>query len=409
MNERIKKIMIIILFILSVIGIGAALFFAFFRPSTPTPPTVQPTEDETEQIGGLIGSEEGVPDYVIDTVQPLLLTADSVAKGSDTQTRELTVGKASHTVLSKNGLSINYHNASDGRFYTIDKDGNTVKLSNKKFPNVENVSWNRNSSKAVLEFPDGSNVIYDFDSEQQVTLPKHWEDFGFSPVRDQVLAKSIGLDPNNRWLVSANDDGSRIKTIAALGTNEHKVQVNWSPNDQVVAFADTAKESLSGDIDRKMIFPIGKNKENYKGLTVEGINFESKWSPSGKKLLYSVSGSYSEYKPLLWITDATPSTMGKNRKSVALNTWVEKCTWHDSDTVYCAVPIHLPNNAGLMPSMFDYLDDAIYKIKISSGGISKIATPKPAVTISEMYVSKDESTLYYKNLVTEQLEALNLK
>lgn len=409
MNERIKKILIIVLFILSVIGIGAALFFAFFRPAAPTTPTVQPTEDEEEKIGGLTISEEGRPDYVIDIVQPVLTTADSVAQGKATQTRELTIGKAAHTTLGKNGLNINYYDDSDSKFYTIDKDGNTIKLSNKKFPNVENVSWNRNASKAVLEFPDGSNVIYDFDSERQVTLPKHWEDFGFSPVRDQVVAKSIGLDPNNRWLVSANDDGSRIKTIAALGTNEHRVQVNWSPNDQIVAFADTLNESLSGDIDRKMIFPIGKNKENYKGLVVEGINFESKWSPSGKKLLYSVSGSYSKYKPLLWITDATPSTMGQNRRSIALNTWVEKCSWHDSDTVYCAVPIHLPNNAGLQPSLFDYLDDAIYKVKISSGAVSQIAIPEPAVTISEIYVSKDESTLYYKNLVTNQLEALNLK
>jgi len=137
------------------------------------------------------------------------------------------------------------------------------------------MDWNSDANKAVMEFPDGSNIVYDFDNETQVTLPNHWEEFDFSPVRDEIAAKSIALDPNNRYLVSTSADGSNVKNLQALGENEKKVQVNWSPNDQVVAFADTAG-SISGDLDRKMIVPVGKNGENFKGLIVERMGFMQK-------------------------------------------------------------------------------------------------------------------------------------
>ncbi len=410
MSERTKRLLLIGGFIASVFGIAFMLYFMFWR-SAPPPATVQDLpEDFTGALPSSVEADlreylEGQDDITAEDLG--LQEADTIARGGVTQTVELTSTSVYNTVISADGNSMNYYNSGDGRFYSIDEDGNVVALSDKQFPEAEEVVWNKDSEKAVIEFPDGSNVVYDFSAEKQVTLPSHWEDFDFSPVQDEIIAKSISLDPNNRYLVVSSDDGSKVQTIQALGENAHKVDVNWSPNDQVVAFADTAL-ATSGGLNRSVIYPVGQNKENFKGLTVEGLGFLSNWSPDGKLLLYSVSGSYSQDKPLLWVVKATSSTMGEDRHSLGLNTWADKCTWTNPSTIYCAVPLDLPANAGLGRHIYEDEPDALYKINIDSGSVSLVAIPEESTPMNNLFISDDQSVLYFSNEYG-QLEMMRLK
>ncbi|MBI4714218.1 hypothetical protein HY771_03480 [Candidatus Uhrbacteria bacterium] len=407
MQEPLKRILTIIGFILSVIVIAFGIYFAFFR-AQPLPGEGTPTSEEGA-IGELPNAGEGAPSVTEEgtAVTGGLQEADQTARGGVTVTTELTQSSVFNTALAGDGKSMNFYDESDGKFYSIDSKGNVKALSEKQFPSVEKATWNKDAQKAILEFPDGSNVVYDFDAETQVTLPKHWEDFDFSPTTDELAAKSLGLDPDNRWLVLSNADGSNVKSIQALGDNESKVQVNWSPNDQVVAFSDTAEGQ--GSFDRKLIVPLGKNHENFKGLEVEGLGFSSQWSPDGKQLLYSVSGSYSNYRPLLWIVDGTSASMGKNRKSLSVNTWVEKCSFASSDTIFCAVPRDLPPNAGFQPAAFNDLSDSLYKIDLATGTSTLIAIPEGDKTMSNLFVTEDQSLLYYTNTISGRLEYIKLK
>ena len=413
MNDRTKKILLLVGFVASIFAIGFAIYFMFFRSTTEQQEQIQTTEIPSS-TGGLIPSEKGTPGGVTPTSESetgVLPKASEIALGGITQTTTLTTSAISNSTLSADGQNVNFYNTSDNRFYSIDKNGEVVRLSDKTFPEIENATWNRDAKKAVLEFPDGSNIVYDFDQETQVTLPKHWEDFSFSPTSDQLEAKSIGLDPNNRWLVISNDSGSNVIPIQELGENGDKVQISWSPNDQVVGFADTSSivgEPLSG-FDRKVIYPIGKNKENFKGLVVEGSDFKPLWSTDGKQLLYSVYGDYSNQKPLLWVVNATASSMGENRHSLGLNTWVDKCTWTSSVVVYCAVPQNLPDNAGLQPSLYASYPDSIYKIDLTTNQNTLIAIPSEDKTMKNLSVSKDGALLYFTNAVTGQLELIKLK
>lgn len=408
MTEKTKKIGAIIAFVLSVIAIATALYFMFIRS-----PKQEPIEEELIDISddgqaSFPTTLDGSPIIKTETKGAGQLSeADEVAKGSITQTTELTTGPVYNTVIGTDGKSVQYYNRTDGRFYKIDENGNVVKLSDKQFPNLEQATWNKDSEKAILEFPDGSNIIYNFETEVQVTLPKHWEDFNFSPVGNEIVAKSLALDPNNRWLVTANDSGSHVVPFQELGNNADKVDVSWSPNDQVLAFARTGEPQ--GGFDRKMIIPIGKNNENLQGLVVEGSGFASSWSPSGKKLLYSVSGEISGNKPLLWTVDATASTMGNNRKSLGINTWVDKCTWASESVIYCAVPQNLPENAGIAGPLYRSLPDTLYKIDILTGSKSLIAIPETETTITNLVLSEDNSALYFTNGNTDLLEIIKLK
>ncbi|MEK7615118.1 MAG: hypothetical protein AAB431_01895 [Patescibacteria group bacterium] len=412
MSERTKRILLIVGFILSVVVIAFLLYVAFFRADSPIIPNPQTGGTNSQGTNtGLPASGDGtIRGGEDDLTGDLsgLPQADEVAKGGLTQTSELTTGPVYNPTLSGDGASVNFYDKNDGKFYRINADGTLAALSDKKFPGVDKATWNKDAEKAVLEYPDGSNVVYDFGAEAQVTLPKHWEGFDFSPVADELAAKSVGLDPNNRSIVVTNADGSNVKSIQPLGTKQDKVQVNWSPNDQVVAFSDTAQD-VEGGIDQKIIYPIGKNQENFKGLAIEGLNFASKWSPDGKQLLYSASGSYSNYRPLLWVVDGTSSSMGKNRRSLSLNTWVEKCTFASTSVAYCAVPQNLPENAGLQPSLFSNLPDSVYKLDITTGISTLVGIPAGGKMMSNLFVTKDGSLLYYTDNTTGRLETMKLK
>ncbi len=416
MQERPKRILLIIAFIGSVIAIGFAMYLVFFA----TGPNISSPESQTlsteQKAGALIPAKEGAPSAESEAesaqVNGELPQAAPIANGGVTQITALTTGPVQNPTLNADGKNMNFYNKEDGYFYTIDKDGNIVQLSTQAFPNVQTATWNRTAEKAVLTFPDDSKIVYDFQTQKQVSLPKHWKDINFSPASDQLIAKSLTLDPNNRWLVTSNDNGSNIKSIQALGENADKVQVTWSPNDQVVAFADTAlasgNNSESG-FGRKVIYPVGKNQENFKGLVVEGFGFASSWAPSGKTLLYSVYGDYSRGKPLLWLVDATASSMGDRRHSLGVNTWVDKCTWSSDTIVYCAVPQNLPDNAGLERRLYENYPDTLFKLDLSSGRSSVVAIPQTDTTMTNLSVSKDAASLYYTDAVSGQLKLIKLK
>lgn len=407
MSDQTKRIIFGIIFGLVSVGIAVALYIVFFRPAQAPTPVEPEVIDETELTeGGLPTAGEGVPTTLTPGTTDAGLVVSDTADGGLTATTSLTTGSVGAATLSPDGSSVNYYDASTGKFYTINEDGTVTVLSDATFPNASAVVWADSGDKAVIEFPDGSNVIYNFTTETQITLPSHWEDFEFSPDSDEIIAKSLGIDPNNRWLVITSDDGSQTEVVAALGENEDKVQVSWSPNDQVVAFSQTG-ETQSG-FGREMVIPIGKNDENYNGLVVEGVNFEAIWSPNGDKIVYSVAGSINNYKPLLWIVDGDTKDLGENRRSLGIETWVDKCIFTSNTKMICAVPQNLPNNAGIQPGLVTDEVDYIYEINLSSGASALLAIPEEEMTIANLTLSADGSSLYFTNAETGVLNMIKL-
>ncbi len=272
-------------------------------------------------------------------------------------------GAATYPSLNAGG-DFRYYNANDGKFYRVMPNGTVVKLSDQVFFNAQKVTWAKNQNEAVIEYPDGSKIIYNFDTNKQTTLPKHWQDFSFSEDGTQIAAKSIGLDAANRWLVTVGNDGSGAKLIEPLGDNADKVTVDWSPSRQVVAFSQTGAPQ-SGEAREELL--VGLNGENFKSLIVEGSGFQPQWSTTGNKLIYSVYSSRSDFKPELWVTDSSGDNIGNNRHLLNLNTWADKCTFSDDNILFCAVPRDLPTGAGMSRDIAQYNYDNLYKIDLRTG------------------------------------------
>lgn len=371
MNPALKRIFLALALVIVATLIGFGLY-TLFKKATGVP---TPTEITPEQAGQLPGAGERIitttAEKVTDLelprgVQTSPLPIPQVVPGGYYQAPpviKITSDIVNYANFNQTG-NARYYNSTDGKFYHLTSDGQIRTLSDQTFYNVSNATWANKNDKAVLEYPDGSKIIYDFEKQKQTTLPKHWQEFSFSPDSSQIAAKSIGLSPENRWLVTINDDGSGTTLVEPMGNNADKVQINWSPSHQTVAFSQTGAP-LGGE--RREVLFVGLNGENFKSTVVEGLGFEPQWSPTGQKLLYSVYSARSDFKPELWIVDSYGDSIGNNRQMLKLNTWADKCTFAGDTTLFCAVPRDLPQGAGILPEVaVNNLDD-MYKIDLKTG------------------------------------------
>ena len=386
-----RRIAIIFGFIAVVALMGFAIWYVFFYQPAPPAEELPPINGAPS---GLPTAPVGRPVGVVPTAPPVVTPAPvaaPVADGGLTVVTPVTTVSTIGAAISSSG-QLNYYNRDDGRFYRLKDDGTAESLSNKQFFSVQEAKFNPRGDAAILTYPDGAKIYYDFSLARQVTLPRHWEDFDFSTAGDKIVAKSLPIDPAARYLLVANPDGSQARAVQALGDNEDKVTVAWSPNNQIIATSETGSKL---GVDRQEIYMLGQNQENFRAITVEGLDFRPMWAPTGQQLLYSVAGSVTDWKPMLWITDAAGDDIGSNRRMLGVYTWADKCAFTDASTLYCAVPNEMPRGAGLQPDVLSTTPDSIYKIDLSTNIRTKIAVPEGDHVVDKLMLTPDGRRLYF--------------
>ncbi|MEK9130401.1 MAG: hypothetical protein AAB526_03350 [Patescibacteria group bacterium] len=418
-----KKILFIILFILAIFFFCFLLYSSFFKPAPPASieaPIIEPKDsiEKLPEIGEGAGkkiieidAETGLPiEKKIENIipvtpeTPITYQVSPLATGGKTQIYSLPVQNVQNVTLNSSDSSLLYYQKNTGEFYKLSPDGKIKTLLTKDvYPDVKKVSWSPRKDKAILEFPDGSKIVYNFSQNKQYSLPKNWNDFSFAPQGDSIAFKTTSNNPDKRWLSIANADGTGYKGIEPMGENDSKVEVNWSPSQQVVALY---AESVG--IDQQEVYFIGQNGENFLSMMVEGQDFKSKWSPKGDKLLYSVYSDDANNNPTLWIVNAEGESIGKNRIFVGLQTWSNKCIFSsDSKNIYCAVPRNLPTGSGFYPELADESPDDFYKIDAETGQKKLLAIPFGAdYSVDQVTLSEDEKYLFFtdKNMELHKIQ-----
>ncbi|MDD4996302.1 MAG: hypothetical protein PHW15_02430 [Patescibacteria group bacterium] len=428
MSEKTKKILIIILFIIIVIGLALLLYFVLFKEAAPVETVIEPEEEEvvprlpttreswesmtiSERIQYGLPALEWPSEEIEEIVEPISIIVpeiDDVADGGRTWVTPISDDPVKGATLSADGEKSIYYNSETGQFFSTDNFSNKELLTEQIFYNVEKINWAPTKNKAIIEYPDGFKIIYDFDTETQYTLPKNWEEFDWNFSGSQIAFKSLSNYPENSWLAIAQADGSQPKPIEHMGENADKVVVSWSPNNQVVAFSSTGE---ARGVWEQEILLIGQHQENNKSLIVDGRGFEPKWSPKGDKIIYSIYSSETNYRPQLYLVDAQGNQIGQNKKSLKLTTWAHKCTFNkDATTIYCAVPKNLPEGAGLVLELAEDSRDDFYKIDVATGMVSFLAEDATGgYDVENVYLSEDEDYLYFVDKNTERLRFIQLK
>jgi len=414
--QRNKKVFLIILFLAFVTLIAYFLWTIFFKSEEQI---IEPGTEEPGLIDGLPISPTGTPNIVdggqdgdevdddsFPNIGPNITerdTTDFIAGGSVTKVEQVDSSKTMSLTATTNG-SVQYYNENDNYFYRINSNGELERMSDQQFYNVDDVTWSSVGDKAVIEYPDGRKIMYNFETEKQVTLQSHWHDFSFSPSGDSLVSKSIGLEPENRFLITSNDDGSNARAIEAIGENANLVYDTWSPNNQVIALYTEGV-----DFDRQKVFFIGQNGENFQSTTIQGRGFDPVWSTDGDTLLYSVYNSNDNFNPRLWVVGGSPDNIGQGRTNLEIQTWASKCSFANNNEIYCAVPKSLPEGAGLFPELADESEDILYRIDLTNGTKEIIAIPETAYNISNIVVPTDESAIYFTDKTDNSLFKINLK
>lgn len=423
-----KRIMLVLFFVAVCIGLGFGIYALFFKAEEPRPgepgfvppsgylPETQEGFEAGEETpgGSLPQGQEGEQGKVAELQQDgSYKTADgrnidNVAQGGRTIALPLTENKVKAVTSSADGKSVVFYNTDDNKFYTLSSDGSeSYLLSNQEFYGVESVSWSDDRTKAIISYPDGSKIYYNFNTDSQTSLQKEINEPDFSK-NDEVAYKYITNDEQGNWLAISDPQGGQSKLVQSIGDNHIYVDVDWSPTEEVVA---TFQKPIG--YDESEIYFLGQNEENNKTLRVAGTNFHGIWSPSGTRMLYDVTSSQNGYRPTVWISEVAQSVIGRNKKSLGLNTWVDKCVFSNERTVYCAVPQELPEGAGLRRDLVVETDDLIYRIELSVGRPELLADPispeSENFNVGNIQVSKDASRLYYWDANSGKVFVLRLK
>ena len=402
-----KRLGLIILFCLVCVVLGYAIYRIFFYTAPTTtllPPGELPAGTDFPEAGeGGIIRPPTTPPGELPAAGEVTPTGAAPTIEEEPRVKQIVDFSIEGSVVDPNG-DMKFYNKQNGKFYRYDTAGNVELLSDEVFYNVENVTWSPNKNESIIEYPDGSNIYYNFDSKKQVTLPKHWQEFDFSPTGDKLASKSMGLSPENRWLITSDPEGNNIQTIEPMGNNSNKVVVDWSPTRQVVALSTTG-ETL-GSYRQEVLF-VGLHGENFPSIIVEGRGLETEWSTGGEKLLYSVFSPRSEYKPELWIVNADGEDIGSGRRTLNINTWADKCTFQDERFVYCGVPNNLQTGAGFNPSVADNTFDTLYKIDTETGTKTEIRLDE-AHSIDEIYIGDKGKSLYFTDKTGDGLYSVEI-
>lgn len=419
-----KKIIQIIIFIIIVAGLGYLLWSMFWQPEEP----ITPTDQTPGQSGQLPGIGEGPPTgVVIDPITGLPISGDVVIPGGpitvdgqqpggQVQVSDRAIGglTTANTVVDKNilgvkpigdGKTFNYYDPSDNKFYRLTASGDVQALSDKRFFNVDSVAWSPGGDKAILEYPDSTNIFYDFTQDRQVTLPRQMTEFNFSRGGENVGFKWQSDLPNDDWLGIATPDGSEIKFVEPMNNAQNDVQVAWSPNNQVIAFYREGR-----GMNQSEVYMIGQYGENFKSLAVQGRGFEGQWLADGQHVIYQIYSDASGSRPMLWVTRADGDNIGLNNNSLGVQTWLDKCSITGT-SAYCAVPEYLPEGAAYVPEVADTIPDLFYRIDLTTGAKTLLAKPVGDLsqyTASQVMVSQDESVLYFVDKQTGRLYSINL-
>lgn len=418
MNIKInfKKTLILIGFLLIVILVGYLLFKLFISPTGQINLIPNQDPEQTGQTsGGLPNAGEG-SGQIIDDLEPGRLVPDDSTNidgqnidqllqetaSRDNKITNITTHSTLDPTLAVNGAGVNYYNKEDNKFYQLNSDGEVVALSDEQFYQVQDVNWSPKQDKAVMTFPDDSKIIYDFNTEQQVSLPSHWQEFDWSPSGEQLAFKSIGYSTDNRYMAIVNSDGSGSQVIEKIGNNADKIITSWSPNNQIIALMT---EGTS--FDSKTVYFMGLNGENFRSMEIAGRGFNHIWSPQGDKLIYSVYSSATDYKPMLWIADAQGDDIGANQVPLGLETWGDKCIFANNNELYCAVPRALDQGAGMLPNIANNSSDDLYYINLQTN-TKTIISEEGYYNMINLIITENQNSLYFTDKLSGRLHKIEL-
>jgi Tol biopolymer transport system component len=368
----VNKRAIAILGAIFILIVGTLGFLIYSRSKSKNTATETNTNTNTTPVAPVEETPAVQPEPEAAPAQALRLTDDPVIS----------------PILFYTGAGISYFNSQGQLFQTdLDVKNATALLSNKR---ELSIALKAGISKIIWP-PAGNSFIaqtgtatkpswsyYDSTKAAYSDLPSQVYSIDWLPSGDKVVL--VWVDANGKAsLQYANPDASGYQTLTTFYQSDNLISV--SPDGKNVLFY----RNQTADNTKNTINMVSTDGKNFSAVVKDGYNFGVQWSPDSKKFLFTKRDSGTQ-KFALWVADLATGDV----RNLGVFTSQTKAVWSkDSSIVYAGVPTTGVAGQGLT-------QDTIQKITISSGQLQELA-PGVAVDVEDLFLSSDESVLFFRN------------
>ncbi len=291
-------------------------------------------------------------------------------------------------ILFFQGNGISYFNTQGHLFQTdLSLTGDTALLSNKRElsitlkSGISKILWPSAGNNFIAEFNSNTKPSWSFYnslSASYVDIPAQVYSLDWMPSGDKIVF--VWIDANGSATLNiGNPDTSGYQMLTDLYEPDNVISV--APNGKNILFYRTQ----TADNTKNTINMVSIDGKTFSSIVKDGYNSGVLWSPDSQKFLFTKRDSGTQ-KFGLWMADVSTGEI----KNLGVYTSVTKAVWSkDGQTVYAGVPT--TGNAGQ-----GLTQDTIYKITVATAQSQQFPT-NVAVDAQNLFLSSDESTLFFKN------------
>lgn len=306
---------------------------------------------------------------------------------------QLTERKILLVVNSYNKGAVLYFEKNTGKLFELDLETKSEQpVLNKSLVNFISATWSPTRKAFIGSFVSGSGTIFKYfniSTGQEITLDPGIRSVTFSPDGNLIgyhfLAPENSQDqadsPADRTgkIMISEPDGKYPKKI--LNTRLDGVKLSWP-----------IREKLSLETSTSELFLLDEDGK-LSSILEPSFGLDKKWSPSGKKLIFSFSsnvpGQTEQITPVLKIKN-----IESREERILTEASASKCAWSIDDfTVFCAIP--------KSPSV-----DEIYQINTLDGSRKLVA--EPLMSIREILLSPLEEQIMFVSASDEKLYSIKI-
>ena len=291
-------------------------------------------------------------------------------------------------ILFYTGVGISYFNG-QGQLYQTDldvKDASAL-LSNKRElsialkPNIAKVLWPSAGNSFIAQFGTATKPTwsyYDSSKAAYTDIPSQVYSLDWMPSGDKIMF--VWVDANGKATLNiSSPDTTNYQTLTEFYEPDNVISV--SPDGSNILFYRTQ----TTDNTKNTINMVSADGKNFTSIVKDVYNAGVLWSPDSRKFLFTKRDSGTQ-KFALWVADISSGEI-RNLGVYASQT---KAVWaKDSLSIFAGVPSSESAGQSLT-------QDTIQKITVSSGQAQEFA-PGIAVDAQDLFLSMDESVLFFRN------------
>lgn len=292
-------------------------------------------------------------------------------------------------ILFYQGNGISYFNPNGQLFQTdLQITDGTALLSNKKElsitlkSNISKILWPLSGNNFIAQFGTESKPswsVYETNKATYVDIPSQVYSLDWMPSGDKLMY--VWVDSNGKATLNlGNPDTTGYQTLTDFYEPDNVIDV--SPDGTKVLFYRTQ----TIDTSRNTINMVTADGKTFTGIVKDGYNTGVSWSPDSTKFLFTKRDSGTQ-KFSLWVANVQSGEI----RNLNVYTSVDKTVWSkDGQSVFVGVPGSGVAGQGLT-------QDTLMKIGVTSSGQQQTYEPGLAVDARDLFLSSDQSILFFRN------------